>query len=1332
MAVAERAGAGGVRLRDLGTWAVPPLALLAAVVPQLRTATRPVIVAASAEQRRAAEASASAQPSAPRPAIAYEDGACRILFRFAETDRAIEPNQPRGGLSYNQLAAEKAAECDLDHPALSRDLRGYPMRILVATVPDPNYSQSASEFDNGVEAIQAAAADAGYSFDSSHLPWAPRRPDSVPAPEAGNPDREPGVILFKSKCSIAEPCDYRLLLIFLVGETPTGGIHRLALSSALHQTWQLASRFPQDTSAGCDSKGGCTKVSLMAPFYTGSAFSLVETLRQFDSWLPAHGATGHPLKLTIISGSAGAVDQIEFSSLLDAAAIRYDDPPFRATEGYNPEMRDGFVSGYLSSALKADPGEIAILRESGTGYGQNSQQTGTLGGFVIFLRHLRDYPEDPKIGAAARALLKDVLRSTNELRKKLAAKDFYDLLRGKLSLLQVSDPAHLREAYDRSLRYVDMPFPIHISQLRTAQPPPAAPPPILGLYPQSFFPVMTAGSETEDSIPAFSELNKASADRVMANLLGTLSQEDYHYVGIYATDAQDIIYLAQQVRRRCPDTLLFTFGTNLLFVNPDIAHDLRGMLVIGTYPLITINQHWTYPADGYDIHHQFASESTEGIYNAMLALLDRPERMLEYEVPFASPSEGFPWSWVMAVGNRGLQPIALLPKTPGWSDQYAYQNPGAKDAASEPAEFSVPTDLASRSWIATLLFWASTIFCLWFAWFAMWPRIMKERGAVWRSGFRESATSRTLALAAFLMSLLLAYLLVAALVIVTAATTCDDCRPPLRLAHQNLDSVFLSAALITLLFMLLSPAVQFVKILWSVVKGAVSAVRGRKITGRISLPETLSVLGTIVVPAVGIWLAWTYLNWFASMGMKTPVENARVMFASLRYETPGNGISPFPPLFFCALTIVFWSASCVRRLGMLEAMADASAQADDDGPSAVYLGFSCDSLRDLAKFENIIRSFLSRSALRLPFRTPLMVFLAATFVYAFGHVSSSLGIVKSIEGPEFDRLFFFLFVGAYTAIVFNFLRLVDVWTEFYRLLRRISWSPLQEACARVGDLRMQPAQGQSREGQAHGPALVPPLSMSLRTPTITALQFSVEQAERLLAGTETILREPADDAAGLAARVAAAADRLREAFHRARSQLAMAFDAHADGASVLKRNAIRMSERALSEVTSMVAQILDPDWWLLDAIDREKRQAERGWVLQAQIYLGSRVLDYSRHLLAQLSNLLSFSILGFVTMLLAASSYPFIKSDTMLRISWMMLLVVVALGVWVFLQIKRDRILSLLAGETPGRIDWNAAVIGHLTLYALIPLLAILGVQFPATLEGIVNSVISLLSGTHP
>jgi hypothetical protein len=68
------------------------------------------------------------------------------------------------------------------------------------------------------------------------------------------------------------------------------------------------------------------------------------------------------------------------------------------------------------------------------------------------------------------------------------------------------------------------------------------------------------------------------------------------------------------------------------------------------------------------------------------------------------------------------------------------------------------------------------------------------------------------------------------------------------------------------------------------------------------------------------------------------------------------------------------------------------------------------------------------------------------------------------------------------------------------------------------------------------------------------------------------------------------------------------------------------------------------------------------------------------------------------------------------------------MAVVAFVQVGRDRILSLISGTTPGRIDWNREFITRILIYGLVPVLTLLGARFPEALR----SILSALSRTAP
>jgi len=150
-----------------------------------------------------------------------------------------------------------------------------------------------------------------------------------------------------------------------------------------------------------------------------------------------------------------------------------------------------------------------------------------------------------------------------------------------------------------------------------------------------------AGQQQQDVVPTFSPRSTVYSELVLENLLATIRDEHARYVGVVATDVEDLIFLVHEIRAHCPDVVVFTTSSDLLFTHSDFASDLVGMLVFSTFPLFNLNQSpsWTNAAEAAGARLQFPSEDTEGTYNATLAQLDRPEWIIDYGRPFGGRTD---------------------------------------------------------------------------------------------------------------------------------------------------------------------------------------------------------------------------------------------------------------------------------------------------------------------------------------------------------------------------------------------------------------------------------------------------------------------------------------------------------------------------------------------------------------------------------------------------------------------------------------------------------------------------------------------------------------------
>jgi hypothetical protein len=272
---------------------------------------------------------------------------------------------------------------------------GWEIRSLIGCVPDPINSSSGDRFDSLVDAIQRAVETQGYVLQDFYYPWPQRQrkengtPRAKASPAAAEDAvelkwghgalkltfgrgkqtgpryrSEPGVLLFRRRRDAEGHSDKgRLLLVFLVGETATAGIHKRAFATSL----RLIAKSPE-----CQPQ---VAIRVLGPYFSGSQVSLERVLR---GWADEQGfsagrcADGRPLTVRIVSGSATGIDKSKLECILRPRGV----VSFHAT--IIPE--DIVVRKLLVYANLAEErgdtlefkGDVAVLFESNTTFGHRA------------------------------------------------------------------------------------------------------------------------------------------------------------------------------------------------------------------------------------------------------------------------------------------------------------------------------------------------------------------------------------------------------------------------------------------------------------------------------------------------------------------------------------------------------------------------------------------------------------------------------------------------------------------------------------------------------------------------------------------------------------------------------------------------------------------------------------------------------------------------------------------------------------------------------------------------------------------------------------------------
>ena len=185
------------------------------------------------------------------------------------------------------------------HPDdLGREVHGYATEFLIATVPDPIDSPFGYAFDQAVDAIQRGVQQKdGYLLDRAWLPWeVDRKPKPAPA---GRPAAAARPARPHARRAPVPPREGRrrgvnkpgLCVVFLVGETPLGGIHKRAFWKCLNLI-------------GTSGQQPNEPVRVVGPYFTGSQTSLQFLI---DDWMrgAASGVVGDRAAAEPVQGRRG-------------------------------------------------------------------------------------------------------------------------------------------------------------------------------------------------------------------------------------------------------------------------------------------------------------------------------------------------------------------------------------------------------------------------------------------------------------------------------------------------------------------------------------------------------------------------------------------------------------------------------------------------------------------------------------------------------------------------------------------------------------------------------------------------------------------------------------------------------------------------------------------------------------------------------------------------------------------------------------------------------------------------------------------------------------------
>jgi hypothetical protein len=500
---------------------------------------------------------AKSSPRNPAPASnPIENGPCPDIEKLLQTFFLVPEDQ---------VAAPKSCYPDENQSPDSTLLqqKARQLQFVIATLPDPLHTHFSLSFDRTVEAIQEAAQDEQYIYNSSWLPWDMENPSYALLDDQDKADKrkerqedQPGFLLFRRQ--LPNPLPFEVgLVVLVVGEEPTGGIHRRQFENAVEWIKAL-----QPDAAGSPA------VQILGPSFSGSIPSLKELLEDASTSLRERVHQ----RLRIYSGSVSSNAGVGW---LNKATQADDLKPlgieFRSFEHSGDLDLDRYCR-YVSAG-GTDLAYLAIVSEDETAFGN-------------------EYGSDPNTSPCR--------PESNAARPN----------KGPVHLFYPRDISALRAAYQSQSIFTRAMRGDADPSRRTLQSDLADP----------------EGRE-HDTVRAYSgDQTALSQEAELQQLVTIMRAHNSQYVLLRSSNPLDQLFLSHFFRMTYPEGRIVIVGADLLLRREIGASGLNGVMTLSTYPLVPWEQDWTALRNqgSFHYHRAFTNDGTEGLYVAERFLLRRP------------------------------------------------------------------------------------------------------------------------------------------------------------------------------------------------------------------------------------------------------------------------------------------------------------------------------------------------------------------------------------------------------------------------------------------------------------------------------------------------------------------------------------------------------------------------------------------------------------------------------------------------------------------------------------------------------------------------------------
>jgi hypothetical protein len=1206
---------------------------------------------------------------------------------------------------FDELIREECQEGDRTphaaaHRASASPCHLDPSNFIVALVPDPVHTHLALGFDRTVDVIEEALQDEGYLFVRSLMPWDykshPESDEHVEREETewdqDAREDKPGLMIFRS--SAAD--DPTPLLLLVVGETPTAGIHKQQFQNAvgkmealLHaygdpkfRNFQLNNR---DSWHFSDSTPG---LRILGPTFSGSLASLYDLLQCRGKAMPAapnrkeKGLACYP-QVSIHSGTISSWSTVDaFERAAQAQSLNAHFISFQESDQVIIERFLDFLTGSDYGRRHYEPDRIVLLSEDETAYGNRLQDPPRPKS-----KHLSSSKPPNALATVSQTEITPDPRDRDwdaYRRIRLWWRPLFSWLPGlpgrKESLSSsCTDPPCVDTIY----------FPREISQLRA-------------VYQKDVTQANNDGHPVpRDILPTYSDTPGADDDTVPnyslrqlpmsqeAILLGIVSELQKHraqFILLRATDPTDTLFLIRYLRSAYPQGRIVTLDADMLFRREAEDPRFHGLLSLSTYSLATAAHHGFSAYENEHTERIFPDSFEAGTYNALTSLLvawvgdttlgnlkgccryqlsvhpnQRPLKLYQYgwrqrAVSDVDPGYYAPPVRLLVLGRDQYWPLADL--GPYYHERHSSRLPLAtRQLISAATPVTIPTSWRAVQFVGLTL----ALFFCWSLWrstiFSSWEALAK---------FAPAVRDRRLSLI-----LINGFTLICLLLILMWPSFHGAGSTGYRLEPI----LFLAAILVFLTTLLEAVSRGF-----SPLSSAYSCQ-----TSTSQLKPALEIAGFVLLC---FWMVYR-------TGQGEPPDEYQALirtYTMLRSTQLSSGLSFIMPVFFFLTAWLWWAGHLSASYALLDERRPRLPDGMKNPRLRSVLPRASSELLDTMRPSG--RSFLRYLLIAL------LLFMPVVFLADLRHP------IVSLERYPVEWFMTILFLLTIAGIVALALRVLQIWTYLRKLLTQLDMLPLRDSFKAVEGFSWKPI-WQLGSGSLLEFSRIIARKREALDAAAAAVPELVDQG--LESQWRTLLKKAAKYKS---IRLFRHWFRRREAERR----LIRDFGFYQECAALVAGKALdflaaywtRRQEKPLALAAASGSPLAFPV--------HNRRQEDKDPLRdQARACERFVCMSYVTFLLVMLVRLrcLIVAVGGmYVLTLIGISQYPFEPRGALQLALVALLIFIVAVVGFVFAQIHRDTILSNLTKTNPGELDTDFYV--KMASFVALPLFSLLASQFPS------------------